>query len=155
MYKFEQWTKFDSFKIQNLDSKTYFTYPTTTAGKRNSGLPFAYSRFGVLFLICFQMAIDLLENFHIFLCKNKFFENSKSRLTNIIFQLSCFHCWKEDPGTTIYIQSVWCTISYMSPNSQWYFRKFSYIFQNLDTQKYFSYPTITVGKMTLWTIICI
>ena len=32
--------------------------------KGPSGLPFAYSRCGVHFLMCSNMTVDLLENFH-------------------------------------------------------------------------------------------
>ena len=41
---------------------------------RPSGLPFAYSLYGILFLICSKMATDLLESFHIFLAKNLIFK---------------------------------------------------------------------------------
>ena len=42
--------------------------------RRPSGLPFSYSLYGVLFLVCSKMATDLLENFHIFLAKNLIFQ---------------------------------------------------------------------------------
>ena len=37
----------------------------------------AYSRYGVLFLICSKVATDFLENFHLFLVKNRFFSTHK------------------------------------------------------------------------------
>ena len=50
----------------------------------HSGLSFAHSLYSVLFLICFKMATDLLENFHIFLVENRFFSKFKILTLKII-----------------------------------------------------------------------
>ena len=72
------------FKIQNLNSKNYFTYSPSRLERCASELPFLYSLYGVIFLICCQMATDLFENFHKFLAENQFFFKFKISSIEII-----------------------------------------------------------------------
>ena len=61
------------FKFKILTYKIISAIPLLRLERGPSGLSLAYSLYGVLFLIYSKMATDLLENFHIFLGKNRFF----------------------------------------------------------------------------------
>ena len=45
------------------NSKIVSAIPLQRFARENFGLPLAYSRVGVVFLICSKMAFDLLDNF--------------------------------------------------------------------------------------------
>ena len=59
-------------------SKFFLAIPLQWFERETFGLSFAYSLHAALFLISSQMATDLLENFHMFLTKIRFFFWAKS-----------------------------------------------------------------------------
>ena len=69
-----------------------FSTPTTTIRKRTHQT--AISIQSESYPICFKMATDFLENFRIFLAKNRFCQNLKSQISKL-FQLCHYHGSKE------------------------------------------------------------
>ena len=72
------------WRIGGGGGQTLFQLSHYHGSKDNHGQPFAYSLYGVLFLMYSKLAIDLLQNFHIFLAKNRFFLNSKSQVLKLL-----------------------------------------------------------------------
>ena len=66
---------FTKVKVSTLTNST--ALPLLRLERVPSELPFAYSLYGVLFLICFKTATELPENFQIFWDKIGFFQNSE------------------------------------------------------------------------------
>ena len=71
--------------------------------KGPSVLPFAYSLYGILFIIYSQMATDILENFHIFLFKTLFF---------FLIQNLDSQNYLSYPTTTVGKRTIWTTIAH-------------------------------------------
>ena len=109
--------KIDFFKFNISTHKIISAIPLPRLERGPSGLPFAYSLYGLLFLICSQKATDLLENFYIFSTKNWFF----------------FFFWKEGPLD--YHLHIVCMVYYFL-----YVPKRPLIFYRISNQKiYFQF----------------
>ena len=86
-----------------------------------SRLSFAWGLYGVLFLMCFKMATDLLDNFHIFLAKNRFFWSLKISTPKIILAIALARFERRLSG----LPFAYSPYGVLNQNRNWFSREFS------------------------------